>query len=497
MTRRKLSVLALALCVATTSSLACASKPKLEKDAQGRTILLSEADAVPVDEPRRKRQDVLLTKADDARVGRQGAEAVAASIGLLGDADLDAYLQALGEKLLRGVPRTFDFQFRVVDQVEPNAFALPGGYIFVSRGLLALATSEDELANVVGHEIAHVTLRHAATRQAIDRARGFALPWIRAGQDAAYSRDMERQADREGQQLAAAAGYDPMALSTFLAALGQDERLRRGLVRVPGMFDTHPGTTERVGSNSMRAGEIRWHADPARGDTHRAYLEQIEGLPWGDRPEGGIFRGQRFLHPVLDFQMRFPDGWRTVNSAAAVAALSPDRLAQVFLEPGEPAESATAAARQFRDEVERETQDVKVRAFEPVTVAGSPGARLEIVVGGRVHAIVTFFSYRDGHYRITGATPAGRRSSRDLLLATMRSFRPLNPELARGIQEEHVRLATARSGETLSALCERAGCAKETVPPTAVMNRVTAADRWDGGELVKIIRSEDWTPPRR
>jgi predicted Zn-dependent protease len=170
----------------------------------------------------------------------------------------------------------------------------------------------------------------------------------------------------------------------------------------------------------------------------------------------------------------------------------------VFLEPGEPAENATAAAKRFRDEVERETQDVKVRAFEPVTVAGSQGARLELVVGGRVHAIVTFFSYRDGHYRITGATPAGpRRDSQDLLLATMRSFRPLNPELARGIQEKRVRLATARSGETLPALCQRAGCAAETGPPLAVMNRVTSADRWDGGELVKIIRSEDWTPPRR
>src|SRR5262249_30355057 len=109
---------------------------------------------------------VLMTDTDEARAGREGAAEVAAQMGLLGDAALDAYVGGIGQKLLRGLPyRAFDYQFRVVDQVEPNAFALPGGYIFVSRGLLLLANDEDELACVIGHEITHVARHHAAAQQ--------------------------------------------------------------------------------------------------------------------------------------------------------------------------------------------------------------------------------------------------------------------------------------------------------------------------------------------
>ena len=472
-------------------------RPPLQKDAQGRTILASEEYGEAEEGPRRPPRDVLHTRADDARVGREGAKAVEAQIGLLGDEALDAYVQALGDKLLRGVPRRFDYRFRVVDQEEPNAFALPGGQIFVSRGLLALATSEDELANVMGHEIVHVVRRHSATRQAIERHRTrFIMPWIRAGQDAAYSRDMERQADREGQMLAAAAGYDPHALSTFLAALGKAERLARGSARPPSMFDTHPGTTERVASNAMRATEIRWHRDPALGDTRIGYLERIDGLPYGDRPETGVFQGARFLHPILGFQMRFPDRWRTANSAGAVGAMSPDRQAQVFLEPDKPAADATAAAKRYVAELEREIQSVEVRAFDPLTIAGDPGVRLEVEVGGRVHAIVAFFEFGGVRFRATGATPARlMKGHRNQLLAAIRSFRPLDPSAARGIRATRVRLAEARSGEDLASLCRRSECAPRTAAATAVMNGFASSDRFRGGELVKIVRAEAWSPP--
>ncbi|MGI9430746.1 MAG: M48 family metalloprotease [Myxococcota bacterium] len=496
------STLLLALLLAGSSALApgCGPKrPPLEKDAQGRTILVSEADAEPVEEQRRRRQDVLHTKDDDRRVGGEGARAVEAQIGVLGDAALDEYVQALGDKLLRGVPRRFEYRFRVVDQVEPNAFALPGGHIFVSRGLLALARSEDELANVIGHEISHVVRRHAATRQAIERHRTrFIMPWIRAGQDAAYSRDMERQADKEGQMLAAAAGYDPGALSTFLASLGKAERLARGSARPPSMFDTHPGTTERVASNAMRAAEIRWHRDPALGDTRSGYLERIEGLPYGDRPESGVFQGSRFLHPVLGFQMRFPEGWRTANSAGSVGAIAPDRQAQVFLEPDKPWDDATAAAKRYVAELEKEIQSVKVLAFDPQTIAGHPGARLELIVGGRIHALVAFFAYEGVHFRATGVTPARlMKGYRNRLLSAIRSFRPLAPGDARGIVSNRIRLVDARNGENLAALCARSECAPNTAPATAVMNGVGVRDHFGFGDIVKIVRAEPWTPPER
>lgn len=149
--------------------------------------------------------------------------------------------------------RGFSYQFAIVDQMEPNAFALPGGYVFVSRGLLLLANSEDELACVLGHEIIHVAHRHAAQQQALARSGSpLTMPWTRAAQMAAYSREMERNADEHGQLLCAAAGYDPAAMGTLLQTMLQCERLRAGASRTPGWFDTHPGHPERAAIRARR-----------------------------------------------------------------------------------------------------------------------------------------------------------------------------------------------------------------------------------------------------
>jgi hypothetical protein len=293
---------AIALIAFSASALAttgCASSPKSGKGKPKRVVL--------------------STEYDDARVGRDASVDVKNELGALDNAELDAYVGAIGRKLLRGVPRkSFDYQFTVIDQEEPNAFALPGGYIFVSRGLLALANNEDEVACVLGHEIIHAAKRHAAAQQALAGAiNPLAMPWNRAASMAAYGRDMERDADKGGQILCAAAGYDPMAMSTFLESLEQLQRLQKGYSRRPSFFDTHPGTKERVASNAVRAGEIRWRRDPNIGDSRAALLAQVDGLPVGQRPETGIFEGDSFLHPTLDFHIRFPDGWRQMNANQA------------------------------------------------------------------------------------------------------------------------------------------------------------------------------------
>ena len=177
-------------------------------------LMLGQVACSSAPKSKKKKRTILMTEYDDARVGREASQDVAAQMGLLGNPDLDSYITEIGRKLLRGLPRRqFQFNFAVVDQVEPNAFALPGGYVFISRGLLLLANSEDELACVIGHEITHVAHRHAAAQQGLAKhISPVAMPWARAGRMAAYGRDMERDADKGGQLLCAAAGYDPMGM---------------------------------------------------------------------------------------------------------------------------------------------------------------------------------------------------------------------------------------------------------------------------------------------
>jgi len=446
----------------------------------------------------RKKRDILLSEADDARIGREAAKSVPAQMGLYEDPELEAYVDKLGQRLLRGVPRMgFNYQFKIVDQFEPNAFALPGGYIFISRGLLALANSEDELANVMGHEIIHTAHRHAAMQQALVGAGPLAMPWIRAANMAAYGRDMERDADKGGQALAAAAGYDPMGMSTFMKQLDQLERIRIGTVRQARFIDTHPGAGERAAVNAARSREIRRRNVPGLGDTRTSYLRRLEGLPVGPRPEGGVFDDDRFLQPDMDFQLRFPPGWSVSNSTQAVGAVSPKRDAMIYLMADQPESDPEQAAADF---VVKTSQDfpVDVSRSGPVKIGGLDAWRVELEGSGRaagVSANVTFIPYRGATYRITGVSPSAvARSYTGRMLSTTRSFRPLTEAERSKISGSQIHLVTAQAGETLEELGNRSGNTWN-ISTLAAYNGVFTTHRFGGGELVKTTRTEPYRGP--
>jgi predicted Zn-dependent protease len=385
----------------------------------------------------------------------------------------------------------------VVDQEEPNAFALPGGYIFVSRGLLALANDEDELACVLGHEITHAARRHAAAQQALSRSiNPLAMPWNRAASMAAYGRDMERDADKGGQLLCAAAGYDPMGMSTFLKSLEQLERLRRGYTRRPSFFDTHPGSRERAAANAVRAGELRWQRNASLGDPRQALLRRIEGLPVGQRPETGLFQGDLFLHPVLDFQIRFPSGWQQVNTSQAVGAIAPRGEAVIFLAAGPGAGTPREMAEAWVAQAS-ESQRMQVTESKPVKVGEIDAwrMRLELATGAaRVASYVTFVPYREAGWRITGmARAASGDKYLGRTLAATRSFGPLSVEERRSLRALQLHVVEARAGESLFALSKRTGNGWSPAD-TAVHNGLFVDHRFRGGESVKIVVARPYAP---
>jgi predicted Zn-dependent protease len=476
--RRLLASLSILACAAALAFAACSSSPKSSGQQKKRTVL--------------------LTEYDDARVGAEASREVEAEVGLLGNPELDAYVSEIGRKLLRGVPRrSFHYQFAVVDQFEPNAFALPGGYIFISRGLLALANSEDELANTIGHEITHAARRHAAAQQAVEQqGNPLSMPWVRAANIAAYGRDMERAADRGGQMLAAAAGYDPMGMSTFLGSLGQMERLLIGHTRMPTFFDTHPGSRGRAAANAARAREIRWKRDPALVDTRTSHLRRIEGLALGERPETGVFQGDRFLHPDLDFQIVFPHGWRTTNTNRVVGAVSPKGDAVIFLTADLAEGDPKVMAETFAEKT-KEQFGVEVKESQPVKIGGIDAWRIRLE-GGRKVAHVTFIPYHGATWRITGFSRSDvAKHYLPHTLNAARSFRPLTAAQRDSIEVTRIALVEARSDEDLAALCRRTGNAWDP-GRTAVLNGVFTNHRFEGGKLVKIARVEPYSakPPR-
>jgi predicted Zn-dependent protease len=432
---------------------------------------------------------------DDRDVGNKAAKSVDAQIGLLGDAPLDAYIQAIGDKLLRAIPgHPFEYQFRVVDQTAPNAFALPGGHIFVSRGLLALANDEDELACVIGHEIGHVAKRHAAAQQA-SASGGFPLlsPMLRQGAMAAFSRDLERSADHDGQILCAAAGYDPRGMARFLESLMNWEKVETGNVREASYFDTHPLSSERATIARVEASELRWKRDPKLGDPRASLLAHIEGLPIGQRPEAGMFLGDVFLHPGLGFKLRFPRGWAKSNTPQIVGAQAPRGNAVVYLANDVPPGEPRRVAETWADE------NVKGKGGEvdnaaAFVVGGLPGWRLDVSgsSGGGMpfRSYITFIPFANSVWRLTGASSADKEL--EMTLITTRSFRAMSDDDRAALRVTRLAVEHAQPGEDFTALTSRTRNAWGSYQ-TALFNGLPPSQRFEGGESVKIARETPYT----
>ncbi len=454
-------------------------------------VALSAACAAPAPTQNPAARTVVLSTAEvDATVGEEASREVTAQIGVVRDAKLQSYVEALGQKLVRFVPRQpFAYRFQVVDQWSPNAFALPGGHIFVSRGLLVLTNSEAELACVIAHEITHAAARHAAGRQAYsEQLNPFSLGVPRMASIAAYARDQERSADTGGQRICAAAGYDPRALGVFLQSLDKIERLQMGASRNPTFLDTHPSSPERVAGASISAAALGAPADRDPRASRESYLEHLVGLILGTDPAEGVVDGSRFLHPDLDVSVGFPAGWKIANTPAAVVAISPKGDARFALEDAGKGTDPEAVARAYLavrlTEVRAQidfAEPQATRCCKTFVVRGKvatpqgeiAGQLTWVALGGRV-------------YRLSAASrPFDASRFAERAAQMVRSLRPLTPEERASIMVDRLRLARAVQGETIAEFSARTRNVYD-VHRTAIANDLEVGARLAAGQLLKI-----------
>lgn len=438
-------------------------------------------------------------------------------MGLMGDPDLAAYVSRVGERLAQLSPRQdISYHFYVVDIPEPNAFALPGGYIYVSRGLLALTLSEAELAGVVGHEIGHVAARHFAQRDTrmtgvgilstIGQVFGGALAGAAgarsigglaqtagAGFIASYSRDQERQADEIGQQLAGEAGYDPAAMSDFLGRMARHSELERGRREVPHFLDSHPPTEQRAKLAARRASTIEIADRETLSATRASYLSQLVGLNLGPDPKHGVFTGRRFVHPVLDFALDFPAGWPTAVRPDGVAALSPDRQAVIELTvqhgTADPAEAARAFGKASGLYLVDQATTVRDELAVHRARAQAPSE----------HGFVAFdFSWiAPPHgvvFRITSASAKDRFPRFEPTFEQVaRSFRRASADELESVTKRQLWITRARGGESLESLSKRSGNVWSD-EQTAIYNGLVATAPLQSDQLVKIAVDLPYRP---
>jgi predicted Zn-dependent protease len=438
----------------------------------------------------------LATPGGEARAGAAAAAEIEQAVGLVDAPALASYVDEIGTRLVAssaGVRGDLEYRFQLLDLADPNAFALPGGTIYITRGLLALLNGEDELANVIAHELAHVSERHHlkhALRQTpfvpVQLATGLAAgllelaawPLGRLGAPvrpfgtavallgsapgalvlASHGRGQELEADALGQELAAAGGWDPAGMTRVIEALSRDALRRGGDPGEQSFLATHPSAPDRVATTGQRAaGLARADAPPFARDRTR-FLAALDGLLVGESARGGVVDGSRFLHADLDITAAFPDGWTVLNGANTVSASPADA--------GDAAPLATLTVAGDGDDPEAVARSLLAQSpFEPdgELAHGTIGALRAVHVEGRdrsgrtaYHAVVTWIAHGGRVYQIIGAAPERVfELYRAELAGIAETFRPLEDRDRDRIVEARLRVIDSVRGETLAALLER------------------------------------------
>lgn len=414
-----------------------------------------------------------MSPAEERRIGAQEHPKILAEFGgAYQDPELNAYVNRIGDELVSiSEQPDLDFTFTVLDTPIVNAFALPGGYVYVTRGLVELANDEAELAGVMAHEIGHVTARHSAERYGSNVAATIAnigVAILAGGQAAqasstatalalqSYSRDQELEADTLGVRYLARNSYDPEAMASFLESLQAHSRLEAELAGKAGAADqfnimqTHPRTSDRIEQAIQRASAIQV-ANPQR--LRDRFLQRLDGTVYGDSRQQGFVRGNAFLHPVLRFAFEAPRGFRLTNTPSAVVGASPGGARMVFDGGGK----FTGTMPDYvSDQWARGSQ---LRGLQPISRPGVDGATALTEVrgnGSQLEARIAALRTEQGQiYRMIYATPNLGGSDDSAFLRSIESFRLLGAAEAAALTPYRIELYSVRPGDTAAALAER------------------------------------------
>jgi predicted Zn-dependent protease len=447
-----------------------------------------------------KSQLALISESQEIQMGQEAAKGVEQSIGFVKDQALQDYVSRIGMEMAKASERpNLPWAFHVVDDASPNAFALPGGFIFVTRGLLTNMTNEAELATVVGHEIGHVTNRHSVDQISKQQVAQIGLgvgsilsPTVaRFGQLAGtgaqllflkFSRDDENEADLAGFRYALNDGYDVREMANVFEMLQRVSALGNQGGELPNWMATHPTEESRI--QNVRARLDTLHKSLANAKLNRdPYLERVKGLVFGEDPRQGYFQGTTFYHPDLRFQVAFPQGWKLQNTPQAVAAQSPnqDAIIQMTLAQG----GADQAAQQFFSQ-----QGVQSQKVEKTTVNGLPAVSGYFQAQneqGVIQGLVAFVTYGNATYQILGYTGQNGLQQYDgAFRQTIGSFKELTDRAKLDVQPAKIELVKVPREMSVQEFNRQY---PSTVSPDmlAIINEVEANGTFPMGRVVKRV----------
>ena len=446
-----------------------------------------------------QRQFMLISESEEIAMGREADGPITESFGLYESEALQALVTNLGNEMASRSERpALPWSFKLVDDPMVNAFALPGGFIFITRGIMAALNSEAELAGVIGHEIGHVTARHSASQMSRQQFQqiGLGVGSILSSDVASvagvlsaglgllnlrYSRGDESQSDELGVRYMSREGYDPNSLVGVFQTLAL---AGGGGGSVPGWATTHPDPVNREADirEIIAASGQDYSEYIRRGEE---YLQSLDGMTFGQDPREGFFDEGTFYHPDMAFALDFPRGWTTVNQKSQVGAISSDEAALVILtvEAGET--DAERALSTFLRQA-----DVRGSGSRRTSINGRPGWEASFTAdaeGGGLRGAVLFVEHGGAVFRLLGyAAASGWRSHEGTVLEAIESFRPVSDPDILEVEPARIEIVRLPSRMTLQQFIDRY---PSTVSDEQIarMNRRTLDESIAGGTLLKRV----------
>ncbi|HYI77983.1 MAG TPA: M48 family metalloprotease [Chryseolinea sp.] len=451
-----------------------------------------------------KRDLMLLSEGQEIAMGQQSDPEIIQFFGLYDDKNLQKFIEEKGQQMAAVSHRkNLKYEFKIVDSPVVNAFAVPGGFVYFTRGIMAHFNNEAEFAGVLGHEIGHITARHSAKQYSnamlaqIGLVAGTVLsPEFAQFADIAQSgvgllflkfgRDAETQSDKLGVEYSTKIDYDAQEMAGFFQTL---DRLQgqSGGEEVPDFLSTHPNPADREAKVAKLAEDWKRKTKSTTLKVNRnSYLKMIDGIVYGEDPKQGFIEQNVFYHPVLKFQFDIPQQWIVQNTPAQVQMASIDRKAMMVLTLA-PGGSLEAAA----DAILKNYQLTLIESKKGSVNGQSMIAMIADQVSGEqssVRALIYIIQNGQNNYALIGvSSPSVFDSYVRTFKASMESFKTLTDQGKINKQPERIRIKTVQQNSTLAQALKNLGTSDKRMEELSILNGMSLTDKVDKGMLIKTI----------
>lgn len=455
-----------------------------------------------------KRDLMLMSKEQEVAMGKQSDPEIISYFGLYEDEKLQRFINDKGQQMAAvSHRRDLKYQFKIVDSPVVNAFAVPGGYVYFTRGIMAHFNNEAEFAGVLGHEIGHITARHSAKQYSnamlaqIGLAAGmiispeFAQYGEMAGQGLQllflkFGRDAESQSDRLGVEYSTKIGYDANEMAGFFSTL---DRLSKnaGATPVPDFLSTHPNPLDREKKVGKLAKEWQSKVGSAALKVNEDnYLRMIDGIVYGDDPKQGFVESSVFYHPVMKFKFSVPPQWAVQNSPQAVQMMPKDgrALLMMTLAEGNSLEGAAQTLVKNYQLNVIESSKENVNGMPAIKLVAEQSQQQGQQQTASVRVLVYLIQYNGNIYTMLGASAPGDFNSYvRVFQGAMESFNELSDPDKLGRQPERIRVHEVRQSGTLAQALRGFRVKEERMEEIATLNGMKLSDRVSNGKLIKLI----------